>query len=257
MSNATAPDYHSAIVGAGFSGIGAAVTLDKASLHNYLIIEAGDGPGGTWHWNTYPGIAVDVPSFSYQFSFEQSPNWSRTYAAGNKVKAYAEHCVDKYGLRSKIRFNTKVLGADFDDDVLGGRGVTQGPRADLTGDHPARIEAHPHAKIDSVAACDLGRQSVRFLLDGQPSETCSKSVFLHRNRGTKVHHHAVAGVLHSPAVAAHRRRRPCHEVDHNVTQPLDINGGRDVHRPHHVGEQHRHLLVLAGSGDRVIRAPHR
>ena len=114
MSTAMAPDYHSVIVGAGFSGIGAAVKLDKAGLHNYLIIEAGDGPGGTWYWNTYPGIAVDIPSFSYQFSFEQSPNWSRTYAPGHELKAYAEHCVDKYGLRPKIRFNTKVLGADFD-----------------------------------------------------------------------------------------------------------------------------------------------
>jgi cation diffusion facilitator CzcD-associated flavoprotein CzcO len=114
MSAATAPDYHSVIVGAGFSGIGAAVKLDKAGLHDYLIIEAGDGPGGTWYWNTYPGIAVDIPSFSYQFSFEQSPNWSRTYAPGHELRAYAEHCVDKYGLRPKIRFNTKVLGADFD-----------------------------------------------------------------------------------------------------------------------------------------------
>ena len=67
--------------------------------------------GGTWYWNTYPGIAVDIPSFSYQFSFEQRPDWSRTYAPGNELKAYAEHCVDKYGIRPKIRFNTKVLAA--------------------------------------------------------------------------------------------------------------------------------------------------
>ncbi len=104
------------IVGAGFSGIGAAVKLDKAGLHDYLIVEAGDGPGGAWYWNTYPGIAVDIPSFSYQFSFEQNPNWSRTYATGDEVKGYAEHCVDKYGLRSRIRFNTEVRGADFDDE---------------------------------------------------------------------------------------------------------------------------------------------
>ena len=112
----TVPDYDTVIVGAGFSGIGTAVTLDKSRLGNYLIIEAGDGPGGTWYWNTYPGIAVDIPSFSYQFSFEQSPNWTRTYAPGKELKAYAEHCVDKYGLRRKIRFGTKVLRADFDEE---------------------------------------------------------------------------------------------------------------------------------------------
>jgi cation diffusion facilitator CzcD-associated flavoprotein CzcO len=111
----TVPDYETVIVGAGFSGIGTAIKLDKVGLSDYLVIEAGDGPGGTWYWNTYPGIAVDIPSFSYQFSFEQSPNWSRTYAPGHELKAYAEHCVDKYRLRRKIRFNTKVLGADFDE----------------------------------------------------------------------------------------------------------------------------------------------
>jgi cyclohexanone monooxygenase len=111
----TVPDYQTIIVGAGFSGIGAAIKLDKSGLGDYLLIEAGDGPGGTWYWNTYPGIAVDIPSFSYQFSFEQSTNWSRTYAPGHELKAYAEHCVDKYGLRRKIRFKTKVLGADFDE----------------------------------------------------------------------------------------------------------------------------------------------
>lgn len=112
----TAPQYDTVIVGAGFSGIGTAIKLDKSRMGNYLVIEAGDGPGGTWYWNTYPGIAVDIPSFSYQFSFEKSPNWTRTYAPGRELKAYAEHCVDKYGLRRKIRFNTKVLGATFDDD---------------------------------------------------------------------------------------------------------------------------------------------
>jgi cation diffusion facilitator CzcD-associated flavoprotein CzcO len=66
------PDFHTVIVGAGFSGIGAAIQLDRAGLGDYLIIEAANEPGGTWYWNTYPGIAVDIPSFSYQFSFEQA-----------------------------------------------------------------------------------------------------------------------------------------------------------------------------------------
>lgn len=110
------PDHDTVIVGAGFSGIGAAIKLDKAGMGDYVIVEAGDGPGGTWYWNTYPGIAVDIPSFSYQFSFEKSAGWTRTYAPGDELRAYAEHCVDKYGLRDRIRFGIKVLGAAFDDD---------------------------------------------------------------------------------------------------------------------------------------------
>lgn len=104
------------IVGAGFSGIGAAVQLDRAGFTDFVVLEAGDGVGGTWHWNTYPGIAVDIPSFSYQFSFEQSRHWSRTYAPGRELKAYAEHCVDKYGIRSRIRLRTKVISTEFDEE---------------------------------------------------------------------------------------------------------------------------------------------
>ena len=109
------PEFHTVIIGAGFSGIGAAIALDRAGLGDYLIIEAGAEAGGTWYWNTYPGIAVDIPSFSYQFSFEQSPHWSRTYAPGRELKAYADHCVAKYGIESRIRFGTEVTGAVFDD----------------------------------------------------------------------------------------------------------------------------------------------
>lgn len=108
------PDHPVIIIGAGFSGIGTAITLQKNGFHDLLLIDEADGVGGTWHWNTYPGIAVDIPSFSYQFSFEKQRNWSRSYAPGRELKAYAEHCVEKYGLADKIRFNTTVTGAVFD-----------------------------------------------------------------------------------------------------------------------------------------------
>jgi len=109
------PDVQTLIIGAGFSGLGVAIALDRAGLGDYRIIEAAAGVGGTWYWNTYPGIAVDIPSFSYQFSFEQSSRWTRTYAPGRELRAYAEHCADKYGVRPRIRFNTTVVGVAFDD----------------------------------------------------------------------------------------------------------------------------------------------
>ena len=118
-ANGTAPrpDREVAIIGAGFSGIGSAIKLNEAGIDDYEILEAGDGVGGTWHWNTYPGVAVDIPSPSYQFSFEQMSDWSRLYAPGDELKSYAEHLVDKYGVRPSIRFNSKVTGATFDEDA--------------------------------------------------------------------------------------------------------------------------------------------
>lgn len=113
------PQFTVAIVGAGFSGIGTAIALDKAGIHDYLILEAGDGFGGVWHWNTYPGVAVDIPSFSYQFSFEQRPDWSRSYAPGRELKAYAEHCADKYRLHDRTRFNALIEEAAWDADLDG------------------------------------------------------------------------------------------------------------------------------------------
>jgi cation diffusion facilitator CzcD-associated flavoprotein CzcO len=125
------PDVDVAVIGAGFSGIGAAVALARAGIDRFVVIEAGDGVGGAWHWNTYPGIGVDIPSFSYQFSFRQRADWSRVYAPGREIKAYAEHCVDHFGLRSRLRLNTTVTGATWDDadhrwrlDVEGGAPLT-------------------------------------------------------------------------------------------------------------------------------------
>ncbi len=109
------PDHEVLVVGGGFSGIGAAIMLDKAGFSDYLVLEHGDGIGGAWHWNTYPGVAVDIPSFSYQFSFEKSSRWSRVYAPGTELKGYAEHCVDKYGLRDRIRLNSEVVATTYDD----------------------------------------------------------------------------------------------------------------------------------------------
>ncbi|KRA38975.1 MULTISPECIES: flavin-containing monooxygenase [unclassified Nocardioides] len=111
------PAHEVVIIGGGFSGIGAAILLDKAGFSDYLLLEAGDGLGGAWHWNTYPGVAVDIPSFSYQFSFEQMSGWSRVYAPGRELKAYAEHCVDKYDVRRRTRLRTSVVSATFDDDA--------------------------------------------------------------------------------------------------------------------------------------------
>ncbi|ANB00578.1 monooxygenase [Mycobacteroides chelonae CCUG 47445] len=104
------------IVGAGLSGIGFAIKLRQAGFRDFLIVEAGADVGGTWYWNTYPGVAVDIPSFSYQFSFEKRPDWSRSYALGGELKDYAGYCADKYDLRRSTRFSTTIIAAVYDED---------------------------------------------------------------------------------------------------------------------------------------------
>lgn len=123
--------YDAVIVGAGFGGMGAAIQLRRLGYDNLLILERESDLGGTWHVNRYPGLAVDIPSSTYSYSFEPNPFWSRLFAPGPELKKYAEHVADKYDVRRFMRFGTVVDGAVWDDDagrwtinVRGGESVT-------------------------------------------------------------------------------------------------------------------------------------
>ncbi|WP_228771302.1 flavin-containing monooxygenase [Actinokineospora iranica] len=111
------PRYDAVIVGAGFGGMGAAIQLDRMGIGNYVILEREDDLGGTWHVNRYPGLAVDIASVTYSYSFEPNPYWSRVFAPGAELKRYAEHVADSYGLRARMRFDTVVEGARWDEDA--------------------------------------------------------------------------------------------------------------------------------------------
>ncbi len=112
-----APNDHVLIVGAGFAGIGMAIRLKQAGIEDFTILERAQRLGGTWRDNTYPGIACDVPSHLYSYSFEPNPNWSRLFAPQDEILAYLERCADKYGVRRHIRFGAEVTVASFDEDA--------------------------------------------------------------------------------------------------------------------------------------------
>lgn len=109
--------FDAIIVGAGFGGIGAAIQLKRLGFENFVILDREDDLGGTWHVNHYPGIAVDIPSTTYSYWFEPNPEWSRLFAPGAEVKAYAADVADKYDVRRHMRFNTTVEGAHWDEDA--------------------------------------------------------------------------------------------------------------------------------------------
>ncbi len=109
------PDYEVIIIGAGFSGIGAAIKLRENGIEDFAILERAGDLGGTWRDNTYPGIAVDITSFTYSYSFEPNPNWSRVFAPGAELFKYAQHCASKYDVKRYMRFNTAVSKTVFDE----------------------------------------------------------------------------------------------------------------------------------------------
>ncbi|MBB1256018.1 flavin-containing monooxygenase [Streptomyces alkaliterrae] len=111
------PDHEVAVIGAGFSGIGTAIGLRRAGITDFVVLDEQDDAGGTWHANRYPGIAVDISAFSYSYDFEPSPSWSRAFPPGAELKAYADHCVDKYGVRPHLRLNSRVVRAVYDESA--------------------------------------------------------------------------------------------------------------------------------------------
>lgn len=105
-------------IGAGYSGLLFAHKFQhqQPELQDFVdhaIFEASDGVGGTWKFNTYPGVQNDVPAHLYAFPFDPNPNWSKFYADGDEILAYVEHICDKWNLRRDIKFNHKVTGLDW------------------------------------------------------------------------------------------------------------------------------------------------
>jgi cation diffusion facilitator CzcD-associated flavoprotein CzcO len=103
------------IVGSGFSGLCLGVRLRQSRQNSFLIIEKGADIGGTWRDNRYPGCACDIPSHLYSLSFAPRNDWSRLYPSQPELWDYLRDITDKYELRSKIRFNTEMQSAKWNE----------------------------------------------------------------------------------------------------------------------------------------------
>ncbi len=100
--------YETAIVGAGLSGLGAAIRLKESGNDNFVIFERAPRAGGTWRDNVYPGCGCDVPTLLYSFSFEKNPDWSRKFPQQQEILTYINRCVDNYRLEKYIQFETAI-----------------------------------------------------------------------------------------------------------------------------------------------------
>ena len=102
-----------AIIGAGMSGILAAIKLREAGYDDFALYEKAARLGGTWRENTYPGIACDVPSHLYSYSFEPNPEWSHHFSPGEEIYRYFEGVARKHGVESRIRFGAEVVRCEW------------------------------------------------------------------------------------------------------------------------------------------------
>ncbi len=106
--------YHIVVVGAGLTGIAAAVHLEQLGLR-YTVIERRSGLGGTWHFNNYPEARVDSTSLIYQYKFEKKYPWTEFFASAGETLKYLRHCAEKYGVADKIIFDTSVEAGAWDE----------------------------------------------------------------------------------------------------------------------------------------------
>src|SRR5437763_837431 len=105
--------YRVVVIGAGFGGIGMGIALRRAGIEDFLIVDKGEEPGGTWRDNTYPGAACDVPAHLYSFSFRPG-RWSGRFPPQREILAYLCDLAEENGLGPHLRLGSGVTRCRFD-----------------------------------------------------------------------------------------------------------------------------------------------
>ncbi|MGC8535700.1 MAG: flavin-containing monooxygenase [Rhizomicrobium sp.] len=102
------------IIGAGMSGLLAAIRLSQAGIP-FIIVERNKDVGGTWLVNSYPGCRVDNPNHMYCYSFAPNHDWPQHYSTQPVLEAYFRQVSEKYGIREQVRFETTVEECVYDE----------------------------------------------------------------------------------------------------------------------------------------------
>ena len=100
-------DVDTVIVGAGFAGIGAGIRLSRLGDRSFVVLDRAAAVGGTWRDNVYPGVACDIPSHLYSFSFAPKADWSHFFARGSEIQEYLRECARE--IEAHLRLRTDVL----------------------------------------------------------------------------------------------------------------------------------------------------
>src|SRR3954466_10860844 len=102
------------------AGVLSVIELRRAGDTDTTVYEEADGFGGTWRENTYPGLACDVPSHLYSYSFAPNPEWTHTFSDGTEIRAYFERVAAEHDVERDVRFGDEVTACTFTE---GGWGV--------------------------------------------------------------------------------------------------------------------------------------
>lgn len=182
------------VIGAGPSGIGAAIRLAQAGYTDVVVLEKSDRLGGTWRDNTYPGCACDVPSALYSYSFAPNREWSRLFAGQAEIQAYLERVATAHGVPARVRFRTELRAARWlpaarrwrletsagcytCDVLIGASGPWHQPRMpEVPGDasfpghrfHSARWDHRYDLRGKRVAVIGTGASAIQFVPAIQP-----------------------------------------------------------------------------------------
>ncbi|BCI56139.1 monooxygenase [Mycolicibacterium litorale] len=133
-------DVDVVIVGAGFSGVGMGVQLSRQTGYSYVILERADDVGGSWRDNTYPGVACDVASHLYSYSFALNPNWSRQFSPGREILDYIRRVAADEGVDAHVRFGAEMLDARW--NTRDHRWTVSTPRGEFTGRYLVAATGH-------------------------------------------------------------------------------------------------------------------
>ena len=118
MPRRAATDVDVLVVGAGITGIYQLYRAREAGF-SVQLLEAGNGVGGTWFWNRYPGARFDSESYTYGYLFSKELfedwAWQEQFAQQPEIERYLNHVVDRFDLRRHMRFGAKVTSAVFDE----------------------------------------------------------------------------------------------------------------------------------------------
>lgn len=117
MTASQRTEFDVAILGAGMSGLCMAIQLQRAGLHDFVMIEKSAGLGGTWWDNRYPGAQVDVPAPAYSFSFAPNPHWTHRFADAPEIQRYQQRLAEQHGLPAHLRLGVAVAEARFDAEA--------------------------------------------------------------------------------------------------------------------------------------------